>query len=45
MCLRIWEKIIARPVVNIWSIPPAKGRNSTARMAVAWTGGMPIRIR
>jgi NhaP-type Na+/H+ and K+/H+ antiporter len=45
MCLRIWEKIIARPVVNVWSILPAKGRNSTARMAVAWTGGMPIRIR
>jgi hypothetical protein len=45
MCLRIWEKIIARPVVNVWSIPPAKGRDSTARMAVAWTGGMPIRMR
>ncbi|UOM50130.1 hypothetical protein MUG09_11250 [Sphaerochaeta associata] len=45
MFLKILEKIIAKPVVNGWSIPPAKGRNSTARMAVAWTGGMPIRIR
>jgi hypothetical protein len=45
MFLKIWEKIIARPVASDWNIPPAKGRNSTARMAVAWTGGMPIRIR
>jgi hypothetical protein len=45
MFLKIWEKIIARPVVNVWSIPPAKGRNSTARMAVAWTGGMHIRTK
>jgi hypothetical protein len=45
MYLRIWEKNIARPVVNVWNTPLAKERNSTARMAVAWTGGMPIRTK
>jgi len=45
MYYEIWEKITARPAESDWNIPPAKGRNSTARMAVAWTSGMPIRTR